>query len=172
MTESEIAVAIIAGALSGAIAAAVTLVYNSAQERRDRHREHFSRALQTVSSYEEFPYVVRRRNAGDPDGERLRISTEMRAVQADLSYHCAWLKTESVRVGEAYEALVLELRRVVGGLVHEAWLRPAVESDAEMNIGDVSPEVNKLKPYKDAYLAEVSGHLSLWPGWWVRSTRG
>ena len=169
MSNSEIALTIVVAALSGAGASMLTLVYNSAQERRERHREHFSRALQAVSQYEEFPYMVRRRRASDPEGERIRISTELRAVQAELSYHCVWLMTESPQVGAAYDALIGELRRVVGSLVHEAWLSSPVDEDARMNIADVGPEIAKLRPLKDQYLLEVGDHLSLWPRWLRRA---
>jgi hypothetical protein len=168
---SEIALTIVIAALSGAGASILTLVYTSAQERRDRHREHFSRALQTVNQYEEFPYVVRRRRASDPEGERIRISTELRAVQAELSYHCTWLMTESPQVGAAYDALVRELRRVVGGLIHDAWVNSPVTEDAAMNIADIGPEIAKLRPLKDQYLLEVGDHLSLWPRWLRRAVQ-
>jgi hypothetical protein len=171
VSNSEIALTIVVAALSGAGASVLTLVYSSAQERRDRHREHFSRALQTVSQYEEFPYVVRRRRASDPEGERIRISTELRAVQAELSYHCTWLMTESPQVGAAYGVLVAELRRLVGGLIHEAWVSSPVDDDAGMNIADIGPEIAKLRPLKDQYLLEVDDHLSLWPRWLRRAVR-
>ena len=171
MSNSEIALTIVVAALSGASASMLTLVYNSAQEQRDRHREHFSRALQTVSQYEEFPYVVRRRRASDPEGERIRISTELRAVQAELSYHCTWLMTESPQVGAAYDALIGDLRCIVGSLVHEAWLGSPVDDDAGMNIADIGPEIEKLRPLKEQYLLEVGDHLSLWPRWLRHAAR-
>ncbi len=171
MSGSQIALTIVTAALAGAGASMLTLLYNSAQDRRERHREHFSRALQIVSQYEEFPYIVRRRRGANPEEERLRISTELRAVQAELSYHRAWLLTESRQVGEAYAALVEELRRLVGGLIHQAWLTPPIEDDAGMNIADIGPEVAKLIPYKERYLFEAIDHLSIWPRWLRRITR-
>ena len=163
VSETDVALAIVAGALSGAGASLITLVYNSSQERRDRHREHFSRALEAVARYEEFPYVVRRRKAGDPEGERVRISTDLREVQADLSYHCTWLLTESCQVAEAYGALVTEVRAIAGRLIHDGWTAPPIRDDAEMNIPDVAPELAKLQPLKEHYLVEVTDHLSVWP---------
>ena len=172
MSGGEIAVAtIVAGAISGGAASILTLLYNSAQERRDRHREHFSRALETVVQYEEFPYIVRRRNAAEPETERIRISTELRAVQSNLSYHCAWLKTESGRVGKTYAELVAGLRTIAGGLMHDGWDADPIRTDAEMNIPDIGPELSKLKPHKDRYLREVMDHLSIWPGWSLRLGR-
>lgn len=169
MSGSEIALTIVTAALAGAGASLLTLVYNSAKERADRHREHFSRALEVVSSYEEFPYIVRRRRSSDREGERIRISTELRSVQAELSYYHVWLSSESPAVGQAYVALVEELRRLVGQLIHEAWLTPPIEDDAGMNITDIGPQVAKLAPLKEQYLVAVMDHLSIWPRWLRRA---
>jgi hypothetical protein len=172
MSEGEVAVAtIVAGAVSGGLASILTLLYNSAQDRRDRHREHFSRALQSVSQYEEFPYIVRRRNAAQPEAERIRISTELRAVQAELSYHATWIITESERVGAAYGELVKELRKVAGGLMHDAWKTNPIDSDAAMNIPDIGPALAALAPRKQRYLREAMDHVSVWPAWSLRFTR-
>ncbi len=164
-TETDVALAVLAGALSGAGASFITLVYSSAQDRRDRHREHFSRALEAVARYEEFPYVVRRRKAGDPEGERVRISTDLREVQADLSYHCTWLLTESREVADAYSALVTDLRARAGRLIHDGWAASPIQDDAEMNIPDIASELAELQPLKERYLLEVTDHLSVWPRW-------
>lgn len=171
LSETDVALAIVAGAFSGAGASLIILVFNSAQERKDRHREHFSRALEAVTRYEEFPYVVRRRKAGDPEGERVRISTDLREVQADLSYHCTWLLTESQQVADAYTALVTDLRAIAGRLIHKGWDAPPMQDDAGMNIPDIAPELNKLRPLKERYLSEVTDHLSIWPRWLRRLLR-
>lgn len=165
MSESDVAFAIAAGAMSGAGASVLMLLYNSAQERKDRHREHFARALEVVARYEEFPYVVRRREPGSPESERTRISTELRAVQGDLSYHCTWLQTESRQVADAYLGLVTELRSVTGTLIHDAWVSPPIRDDAGMNIQDLAPQIARLQPMKERYLEELAHHLSIWPRW-------
>jgi hypothetical protein len=165
VTGTDLAVTIVVAVLAGAGTSVLALLYNSAQERRDRHREHFSRALQTVGQYEEFPFVVRRRRASDAEGERIRISTELRSLQAELTYHSAWLMTESLEVGAAYEALVRELRRIVGTEIHEAWLNPPISDDAGMNIANIASKLRELKPLKERYLQEVKDHLSIWPRW-------
>ena len=172
MTGTDIAVTIVIAALSGAGTSILALLYNSAQERRDRHREHFSRALQTVSQYEEFPYVVRRRRASDGEGERMRISTELQSLQAELSYHSAWLMVESLEVGATYTALVRGLRGIVGTEIHEVWLNPPINDDAKMNITGIDPDLAELQPLKERYLQEVRDHLSIWPRWLRSTIRG
>jgi hypothetical protein len=168
---TELALTIITAALAGAGTSFLGLLYNSIQERRERHRDHFSRALQAVTHYEEFPFVVHRRRASDAEGERIRISTELRAVQADLTYHRAWLMTESPEVGAAYQEVLTELRRVVGTEIHDAWLTPPPATDADMNIPGIAEKLAALGPLKETYLLEVGDHLSLWPRWLRRVVR-
>ncbi|HXH23039.1 MAG TPA: hypothetical protein VNN10_13525 [Dehalococcoidia bacterium] len=171
MNETELALSLLAGALAGAGTSLLSLLYKSAQDRRDRQREHFSKALQAVSQYEEFPYVVRRRRARDAEGERLRISTELRAIQSDLTYHCVWLMTESRYVGQAYEALVDASRRIAGKEINRSWGLPPIEQDSDMNIPDIGPRLADLRQFKEAYMREVADHLSIWPRWLRRLAR-
>ena len=171
MSETQLALTIVTAILAGAGTSFLGLLYNSMQERRDRHREHFSRALQTVTEYEEFPFVVRRRRAKAPEDERIRISTELREVQANLSYHRAWLMTEATEVGAAYDALLQQLRSTVGKEIHEAWLVTPPSNDEGMNIPGVAEKLAVLEPLIEVYLTEVSDHLSLWPRWLRRTVR-
>lgn len=171
MTGTEVALALLGGALAGTGTSLLTHVFTSSKERRDRHREHFSKALQAAGDYEEFPYVVRRRGANDPEAERLRISGELREVQSQLTYHAAWLLTESKDVGEAFAGLVKELRGLAGGQIHAAWDTPPISQDEQMNISDIGPHLAGLRPLKDRFIEEVSDHLSLWPRWLRRFIR-
>ena len=171
MIDSQLALTIVAVALAGTGTSLITFLLNKSQNRRDRHREHFSKALQAVTKYEEFPYVIRRRRASDPESERIRISTELREVQAELTYHSTWLRTESRIVGAAYEILVKNLRRVAGGAMHDAWTLPTMSQDSGMNISDIGPKLAELEPFKEQYVLEVRHHLSLWPRWLCRLVR-
>lgn len=171
LDETQLALTIVTAVLAGAGTSFLTLLYTSAQDRRERHREHFSKALQAVARYEEFPFVVRRRRASDPESERIRISTELREIQAELTYHCTWLRTESQRVGDAYDSLVLNLRRIAGKEIHDAWDSPAITEDAGMNIADIGPKLAELNRFKTSYLLEVGDHLSYWPSWLRRLLR-
>jgi len=129
----------------------------------------FSKAFAAAVAYEEFPYVVRRRRTSVPEDERIRISTELRKVQEEISYYSAWLFTESRPISEAYETLILQLREIAGREIHNAWNQPAVGSDTEMNISGLG--LSRLKPFKEAYLHEVADHLSPIPRWLRRLFR-
>ena len=134
-----------------------------------RSREVFSKAYSVVQEYKEFPYVIRRRKISAPEEERLRISSELRRVQADLAFYSAWLSTESSYVQNSYSELLAQMRRVAGNAMHDAWLESAAVDDSEMNMPDIG--LSALANYESAYLQEVVDYLSLWPRWVRRSCR-
>jgi hypothetical protein len=172
MSNISLSVPIIVAAITGAVsllALAINAVLTAYRERMNRRREMFSKAFAAAVAYEEFPYVVRRRRTSTPEDERIRISTELRKVQEDISYFSAWLFTESRPISKAYETLILKLREIVGKEIHNAWKQPPVGSDAEMNISGLG--LGGLKPFKQAYLHEVADHLSPVPRWLRRLFR-
>ena len=163
---------VIAAAVTGATSLLVFAITNwrtGERERLARGREVFSKAYAAVQEYKEFPYVIRRRGKGDPEEERLRISSELRRVQTNLAFYSAWLGTESPHVHQSFTELVRQLRGVAGTAMHKAWLEPAVEDDSKMNMPDLG--LSALAAYERAYLEEVVDHLSLWPRWFRRLLR-
>lgn len=157
---------IIAAAVTGAVSILVFALTNwrtGERERVTRNREVFSKAYAAIQEYKEFPYVIRRRRSSTPEEERLRISSELRKVQSDLAFYCAWLRTESHHVNNSYAELVQESRRVAGAAIREAWLRPGCQKDSEMNVQGL--DLSSLASYEAAYLSEVVDHLSFWPRW-------
>ena len=155
---------VVAAAITGAVSIflfVVTNWWNGERERLTRSREVFSKAYAVVQEYKEFPYVIRRRRTSAPEEERIRISSELRRVQADLAFYSAWLMTESHHVHHSFSELLEQLRHVAGSAMHEAWLEPGTEYDSEINMPDMG--LSALTPYESAYLEEVVDHLSLWP---------
>ena len=123
-----------------------------------RRRAQFAHALSAIVTYEELPFVIRRRRADVAEAERLRISTQARAVQERLAFYSAWFRTESLRVAEAYDELVAETRRAAGREMRRGWEQDAITRDSEMNIGDI--DLSTIAPLKVAYLEAVRRHLS------------
>lgn len=148
-------------ALPGLIALGRQLLGGWSSGQRElaaRRRAQFADAFSAVVSYEEFPFVIRRRRASNPEDERIRISTELRAVQERLAFHSAWLRTESPRVADAYDALLQETRRTAGSEMRRAWGMEAIGQDSDMNVADV--DLSAIGPLKVAYLEAVRRHLS------------
>lgn len=160
--------AVIAGAASFAVFV-LTNWWNRERERLTRSRDVFAKAYAAVQEYKEFPYVIRRRRKDAPEEERVRISSELREVQADLAFYSAWIITESRHVHHSYSELLEQVRRVAGTAMHEAWLEPATETDSGMNMRKL--DLSVLAPLEAAYLEEVADHLALRPRWVRRLSR-
>ncbi len=160
-----VAPAVIAAAVAGVIAVA-TLIVNGRRARADRQRELFAAAFGDVSSYCEYPYIVRRRRHDLPEEERIRISTDLSEVQRKLNHNRAVLQVEAPRVAQAYIALVDVTRRIAGTTIHEGWDQTPIARDAGVHVDDV--DLSGIKPYEDNYLTVVADHLAVTP-WWLRA---
>lgn len=140
-------------------------------KRTDRRRTRFSEAVAVVVAYTQFPYIIRRRRSDIAAEERARISEELGQVLRDIEYHTAWLRTESTAVGAAYDDLVQIVRSTAGPLMHDAWLEPAADSDADMNIPGINEQLAPLAERQREFLQVCADVLSLWPRWLVRLAR-
>jgi hypothetical protein len=157
--------------LAALITAAVTITLarrKSREEERARLRDRFAAAYGAYAEYCEFAYAVRRRRDDDRPAERVRISEELRKVQAVLSAHEAWVKLESETVGTAYTSLLAEMRRVAGGAIRQAWSDQPATSDADVNIPPTTVDLSPLKPFEKAYMGAVAAHLRALTPWWSK----
>ncbi len=164
MSETGFSSAVMAAATGGAIsllALALNAIISNRRERISRQRQEFSKAFAACVAYEEFPYIVKRRRSDVPQDERVRISSELSIIQREIAYYSAWLATESKNVSKVYENLVAQLREITGAKIREAWLTPPIDSDSGMNMPGLG--LSTLKPLKEAYLLEVTYHLSVIP---------
>jgi hypothetical protein len=172
MTEGSFPPTVVAAAITGAVSLSVLAVNSwltGHRERVNRRRDVFAKAFTAAIAYEEFPYIVRRRRASNSEDERIRISSELRKVQEDISYYSAWLSTESRHVSHAYEALIHKLRETAGGEIRKSWCTPPIGEDTQMNMPDLG--LASLKPFKQTYLVEVADELALVPRWLRRLSR-
>jgi hypothetical protein len=164
--------AIISGAFLAAMVAGAVNVWmarrRSREEERARIRNTFAAAFEAYTAYKEFPYAVRRRRADEPEGERIRLSEALRAVQAKLSYYLAWTAAESADVGTQYARLLAEARRVAGHAVQDAWNDPPRATDPEMNIPPEVIDLSQLAAAEAQYMHAVWQHLSGLTPWWAR----
>lgn len=157
----DIEPAVMAAVVGGGVALislAGNAIVSSVRESRNRRREGFSKAFAACVAYEEYPYVVRRRRASDPEGERIRISSELRVIQEQIGFYSAWMRAESPDVFEAYDRLVRELRARAGGQIREGWKSSPIESDEGMNMPDLG--LGELAPHKAQFLGAVAANLA------------
>ena len=143
----------------GLTTAVINLGFSLYKDRAGRRRDLYSEAYRTIVIYAEFPYIIRRRNAGDAANERIRISTDIREVQERIAFYGAWIATESRHVADKYDHLVKSTRAVAGSLMHESWLRPGCSKDDEMNVSDI--DLSDLEHPREQYLQAVRHALLL-----------
>jgi len=165
---------VLSGTVIAALITGLTAVYMSwrknREEERSRIRNVLAEAFTAYASYKEFPYVIARRDASDACSERRRISTEIRAVQEKLSYYEAWTAAEAPAVGEAYSALIGQMRAIAGSAMRAAWTQPAVSGDGGMNNPVPGYQPAKLVPFEKAYVMATAEHLARFSGFcgWAR----
>jgi hypothetical protein len=164
--------AIISGAFLAAMLAGAVNVWmarrRSREEERARIRNTFAAAFEAYTAYREFPYAIRRRRPDEPEGERIRLSEALRAVQEKLNYYLVWTQAESADVGEQYAKLISEARRVAGRAMHDAWNDPPRATDPEMNIPPELIDLSQLAAAEDEFMQAVRRHLASLTPWWAR----
>jgi hypothetical protein len=133
-----------------------------------RIRNTFAAAFEAYTSYKEFPYAIRRRRPDEPEGERIRLSEALRAVQEKVNYYLAWTQAESADVGEQYATLISEVRRIAGRAMHDAWNDPPRATDPEMNIPPELVDLSQLAAAEAEFMQAVRQHLSSLTPWWAR----
>jgi len=143
--------------------------------RRSREEERaripantFAAAFEAYTAYKEFPYAIRRRRPDEPEGERIRLSEALRAVQEKVDYYLAWTQAESADVGEQYAKLISEARRVAGRAMHDAWNDPPRATDPEMNIPPELVDLSQFAAAEAEFMQAVRQHLSSLTPWWAR----
>lgn len=147
-----------------------SFIVSARRTRVDRQRAVFADALAEVMRYREFPFIVMRRDAGEPAKERQRISGDLSDVQANLNAYRARIRIEDTEVGRRYDELVEQTRQIAGGFIRDAWNAPAAADDAAVH----SPgwDFSSLDRYDDAYVRAVADHLSWLPASLKRGVRG
>jgi hypothetical protein len=158
-------VPVVAGAVTAAFGV-LTWFVNGVRTERTRLQKLYADAYSAVFSYQEFPYVIRRRRAPGPgqeqlgNEERLRISTALHAVQESLNNYLAQISTESRPVYERYAKFVADTRRVAGTYMHEAWNAPPLDNDTGMNISGI--DYSALAEPQREYLEAVKSDMTFW----------
>jgi hypothetical protein len=150
-------------AILTALVGIFTLWVNGRRAERVRRRELYAGGWSAVQAYKEFAFAVRRRNADDPAGERVRISEALREVQKDLAYYDGLIGDKpSGRVAAEYRALVSKTREVAGGLIRDGWNNDPITRDDQMHSPEIFEKLKPIKEFEDAYNEAVREELAWW----------
>lgn len=148
----------------------VTFYINGRRADRNRRRDLYAGGWSAVQAYREMAFAVRRRNAEDRAGERVRLSDAMREIQKELAYFEAMIGRERVSefvfnvtgrdhrgvVADAYLKLVAETRKVAGGIIKRSWDEEPIKGDSQMHTPSIAEELQALKPFDTAFLDAVN----------------
>lgn len=148
---------VITAALVSALVSLVVLWWNSKQARLDRQRELFGQGFAAVVAYQEFAYIVRRRDGSDET--RTAISRDLSKVQAELHRYEAMIRVEAPKVADEFSELILQTRALAGAAIKEGWCMPPAQSDQRMHVPSV--DLSRLDAYEEGYLRAVHRHLYL-----------
>lgn len=125
------------GPVIALIGVGATLWVNGRRAERQRRRENHARAIATVVAYYEMPFRIRRRQ-NEPENEsseRVRLSDEFSAIQAELACCEGLVRADpDAQVRTSFEDLVVTLRKCAGSQARAAWKAQAISSDSEMNM--------------------------------------
>lgn len=151
-----------------AVLGAITWLFNGVRAERARLQKLYADAYSAVVSYQEFPFIIKRRRAPTPDSpqiageERLRISGDLHPVQEALNNYGAQISTESAAVFSAYTTLVDTTRRIAGGYMNDAWREEPLADDRGMNL---RLDYSALKQPQNEYLSAVKRDMSFLRVW-------
>ncbi len=125
----------VAGAL---IAAALSFALGRWGDAAARRRTGYAEATQTLISYREFAWKIRRRTSDDAD-ELGRLAAEGHTLQEKLRYHQSWARSENRWVGRVYGEAREDLAAEIGPACNTAWSTPPVTTAAGMSLGAWGP---------------------------------
>ncbi len=131
-----------------------TLVINGIRAERQRRRDLHARVLAAITAYGEMPYRIRRRAPGAEN--RARLSDELSTTKAEVDTCQVLLAADGdEKLSDAFDELYNLARTIVGKEAHDAWARPVIEGDQEMNQGDLYRRLADFNTKR----AEFADHL-------------
>lgn len=151
---SELAETTIVPLLTGGV---LTLVLTRQFERATQKRELFAKAYQTVLSWQEMLYRVRRRAMGN-EAERQLIEY-FHNLQEQLNYFQGILSSESKSLGKSYEKFVNTVKRENVILIQQAWESNIRKPNDGTPKKEVHPNINSKA---EQFLKDVRQ----WLAWW------
>jgi hypothetical protein len=135
--------------------AAVSALAAYLASKRERRRALYSEAVKAAVAWEEMLFRVRRRSGG----QERELVDRFHELQDDLTYHQAWVGSESKYMKRSYDKLIAEVKHSTADLITEAWGQPLRPPPGNALPDDDFPS---LGPVVDVFLRDVRSHLSPW----------
>lgn len=149
--------------IASVLVAATTIWVNGYRADRVRRRELYAEAWSAIVRYKEFAFAVRRRDSERAGAERVRLTSAMSEVQANIAKYQALLTNErSKHVAKSFDEVVASTRRVAGGIVRDSWNEPPITNDSEVHAPEIADALRELEPNERAFLASAANDLVWW----------
>lgn len=165
--------AVLLAALIAAAGVTATILTTSSRARRDRLASLYADALSAVSEYIEGPYRIRRRTQGEAS-QRFTITALLSDVKARIDHSENMLALHAhQKVANAFHEYVNAAQREAGTQMHDAWTRPGISDDDEVNLSRPYPR-ERSDPLRGHAVAVMQADLALRavkPWTWTRYWR-
>jgi hypothetical protein len=150
------ALAIAVPAATAVIVAILAALAAYMAAKREQRRTLYSEAIKVAVGWEEMLYRVRRRR----EGQEQELIERFHDLQDNLTYHRAWVGTDSMYMKRSYDALTLAVKAATADPIKEAWADGVRPLPGHALASDTFPDVDAEL---DRFLADVRSHLSPMP---------
>jgi len=153
---SETALAIAVPAATAVIVAVLAALAAYMAANREQRRALYSEAIKVAVGWEEMLYRVRRRR----EGQEQELIERFHDLQDNLTYHRAWMGTDSMYMKRSYDALTRAVKAATADPIKQAWADGVRPLPGNALASDTFPNVDAQL---DRFLADVRSHLSPMP---------
>jgi hypothetical protein len=153
---SGTALAIAVPAATAVIVAVLAALAAYMAAKREQRRALYSEAIKVAVGWEEMLFRVRRRR----EGQEQDIVDRFHELQDNLTYHRAWVGTDSKYMKRSYDGLTRAVKIAMAEPIKQAWADGIRPIPGNAIPGDGFPNVDA---HLDRFLADVRSHLSPLP---------
>lgn len=159
VTEVGVPLAVAMLGIAGSVfVAALSFAMGRWAEAAARRRDGYSAAKQTLVSYREYCWRIRRRTSDDPE-ELRRLADIGHDIQEQLAYHQLWTGAEDSFVGKVFREVRADLASELAPACRAAWEQPPIATAQDMVLG------GEWGPDVDAHLERFDSAVAFRFGW-------
>ncbi len=121
------------------VLAAVNIVKQQKETRRQERAKVYAEALRAVEDYLEAPYRIRRRDGSA--AVRWELTESISEIKSRVSFYTGWLSISAPKsVYDAYVKFDEAARKEAGAQMTAAWNGPVTKKDRQVPLGTALPQ--------------------------------
>lgn len=119
--------------------AAVNIVKQQVETRRQERAKVYAEALRAVEDYLEAPHRIKRRDGSAQ--ARWELTESISKIKSRISFYTGWLSINAPRaVHDPYVKFDEAARKEAGAQMTEAWSGPVTKDDRQVPLGSALPQ--------------------------------